>query len=92
MSAPAVNGDPLRNGPQNPFQSPGLTCCALEAQVAEVSEAEVFTSPTAGALIVALLGHKISHVDITVILRRRFPSCKISMLRVRRMAHAMAET
>ncbi len=30
--------------------------------VAELPEAEVFTSPTAGALIVALLGHKIAPV------------------------------
>ena len=49
----------------------------LEAMAAEVPEAEVFKSPTAGALIVALLGHRISRKDIVVIVRRRFPASKL---------------
>ena len=61
----------------------------LEAMCAELPESAVFTSPTAGVLIIQLLGHGISHANISVIVRRRFPSSKVSLRRVRRLDHVL---
>ena len=63
----------------------------LEVLCSEVPEAEVFTSPTARALTVRLLAHRISHTDIVTIVRRRFPACKIAVRHVRQLRHAMGQ-
>lgn len=43
-----------------------------------------------GALIAALLDFKhISHSDVAIIVKRRFPASKLTARRVRAMAHAL---